>query len=54
MEIALSLVGVDVTLLAGVVGYMVWRTGKIIKENATATLQKMDEGLEEWMKDLDL
>ncbi|MEN3045518.1 MAG: hypothetical protein ABDH49_00800 [Candidatus Hydrothermales bacterium] len=36
--------GVGVTLLAGAVGYMAWRNGKIIRESTIMMLQKIDEG----------
>jgi len=43
IEIALTILGVGVTLLACAVTYLAWRNGKVVKENTTLILQKMDE-----------
>jgi len=43
LEIALTIIGVGVTLLAGAVTYLAWRNGKVIRENTTRLLEKMDE-----------
>jgi hypothetical protein len=43
IEIALTILGVGITLLACAVTYLAWRNGKVVKENTTLILQKMDE-----------
>jgi uncharacterized protein YneF (UPF0154 family) len=44
MEVAVTILGIGVTLLAFIITYLAWKNGKIIKENTAIIINKMDEG----------
>jgi hypothetical protein len=44
MEIAVTIMGIGITLMAFIITYLAWRNGKIIKENTAIIISKMDQG----------
>jgi translation elongation factor EF-G len=52
MEVAVTIMGIGVTLMAFIITYLAWRNGKIIKENTAIIINKMDEGFKELRKEI--
>jgi ATP-dependent protease ClpP protease subunit len=52
MEVAVTIMGIGVTLMAFIITYLAWRNGKIIKENTAIIINKMDEGFRELRKEI--
>ncbi len=52
MEVAVTIMGIEVTLMAFIITYLAWRNGKIIKENTAIIINKMDEGFGELRKEI--
>jgi ATP-dependent protease ClpP protease subunit len=52
MEVAVTIMGIGVTLMAFIITYLAWRNGKIIKENTAIIINKMDEGFGELRKEI--
>jgi hypothetical protein len=52
MEIAVAIMGIEVTLMAFIITYLAWRNGKIIRENTAIIINKMDEGFRELRKEI--
>jgi ATP-dependent protease ClpP protease subunit len=52
MEVAVTIMGIGVTLMAFIITYLAWRNGKIIKENTAIIISKMDEGFKELRKEI--
>ncbi len=50
MEIAVGIMGVAVTILAGVITYLAWRNGKITRENTEKILKAMEQSSERILK----
>ena len=42
MEIAVTIMGVGITLFAAILTYLAWRNGKIIRENTAIIVNKID------------
>ena len=47
LEVAITIIGIVVSLLAGAVTYLAWRNGKVVRENTDKIINKMDQGLGE-------
>ena len=47
LEVAITIIGITVSLLAGAVTYLAWRNGKVVRENTDKIINKMDQGLGE-------
>jgi len=43
MEIAVTIMGIGITLFAAILTYLAWRNGKIIRENTAIIVSKIDE-----------
>jgi len=43
MEIAVTIMGIGITLFAAILTYLAWRNGKIIRENTSIIVSKIDE-----------
>jgi translation elongation factor EF-G len=52
MEVAVTIMGIGITLMAFIITYLAWRNGKIIKENTAIIINKMDEGFRELRKEI--
>jgi len=53
MEIAVTIMGIGITLMAFIITYLAWRNGKIIKENTAIIINKMDEGFNQLGQKMD-
>jgi hypothetical protein len=42
MEIAVTIMGIGITLFAAILTYLAWRNGKIIRENTAIIVNKID------------
>jgi len=43
VEIAVTIMGIGITLFAAILTYLAWRNGKIIRENTAIIVSKIDE-----------
>jgi hypothetical protein len=43
MEIAVTIMGIGITLFPAILTYLAWRNGKIIRENTAIIVSKIDE-----------
>ncbi len=43
MEIAVTIMGIGITLFAAILTYLTWRNEKIIRENTAIIVSKIDE-----------
>jgi len=50
MEIAVSIMGISVTMLAGAVTYLAWRNGKVTRENIEKILKSSAENTDKILK----
>jgi phage-related protein len=55
LEVAITIIGIAVSLLAGAVTYLAWRNGKVVRENTDKVIteiREMRKGMRELIKEI--